>query len=1553
MNLKKFFTLLVLLLSCGFIQNAIGQNTSTIQFANPNTTCNGATPTQFCIDVTLQSAGAAYNTEGWATFVNYNTAVLGAPTVTVNSAFSTTDYNTAVNISTPGVINASCEHLTAVFASITSAPVVAYTACFPVVAAGDPGMSFNNSLGFTLIYDQDFAEVPLDPTPGPFNTPVACAVDPCAGVNITVDAGYNCVDGVATLDITNPSFDLTYTIDGIEVVNGDVLQDGETYFVIGTDANGCAGASSAINVDCPPIVDPCLGVGPITATASYSCNGGGLSLNISGGTGAYTTSLAAGATLVNGDYTITVSDNGACNVADATANLTVSCSVDPCAGIAVPISAGYNCIDGVATLIIENPDATLDYTYDGGGVAANGDVLTDGASYIIVVTNADGCTDSDNIGVVDCPAIDPCAGVLVPVSPGYDCTNGVATLVINNPDATLDYTYAGGGAAATGDVLTDGVTYTIVATNADGCSDSDSTGPVDCPPVDPCAGVAVPISAGYNCIDGVATLIIENPDATLDYTYDGGGVAANGDVLTDGASYIIVVTNADGCTDSDNIGVVDCPAIDPCAGVLIPVSPGYDCTDGVATLVINNQDFQFDYTYAGGGAAATGDVLTDGVTYTIVATNADGCSDSDSTGPVDCPGLDPCAGVTITVDASYGCENGVATLILNNQDGVAYTYGDGSTASNGDSVMDGMTYTITGTNANGCTGSIDVTVDCPIIVDPCAGVTINVTASYNCVSGLGVSATGGTAPYTFVINGNVVSNGTILANGTYTITAEDANGCISNQEVTANCSGCTNPPVVALVPPATAVCNSVSEGNTTFNLNTLLGTSTPGGVWSGTGVTGNTFSGAGLATGGYVITYSIAAAGECPAVSGTRTMFVTDCDPAPTAVSDFIAVEPGTTLVTVNVINNDSDNGAIILTGATVNPANGTVAVNGGNVIYTPSAGATGSITITYTIQDNAGQTSTGTLTVLFSGCLANAGSIDLVSNFVGEDDKFVYCDDASIFVLQSSPFNDDNDFTQVYVVTDTLGNIAAIHTGSPIPAPAPGIWQVCAVNYEDGNITGLNVGANTNNLSGCYSINCADKFLILNPIVVTHTIEYDGPDQIVHFQITGGYPTYSGFGGYSVNWPPFNAVYDPELGYATFDLTFPCSAEGPFNFAVYSDGALCDEFITVTLAPNCPVCNPMPGAMTGSQTLCVGQSASVVSNGLEIHTEDGEVATYVLFNPANPNNILQSVNVTSAAQAAVFTFDDANMDYNTTYSVVAYVGPDENGDNLPDLDNAECTAASTPTQLTFLPPLVLASEAICNDIDQTYTVVLTVTGRDADETYEVMGTNTNASFTGPVSIWGPYQGGSTYQFMVTDENGCTSNDVSSDTINCKITPIQLLSFTGEVLSNGNLLKWSTATEYNNDYFTISRSTDGINFTPVATVDGAGNSSNVLNYNLLDKNAPAGLSYYRLVQTDFNGQKSAPVDITLTRGEIKFGITQLMPVPTNANLEVGFASATKNMVTMTIHNVEGKLISTQNVEANTGFNTIRLDVSAYASGVYFITINNGNEVATGRFVKQQ
>ncbi|MBK9459757.1 MAG: hypothetical protein IPN94_10065 [Sphingobacteriales bacterium] len=103
----------------------------------------------------------------------------------------------------------------------------------------------------------------------------------------------------------------------------------------------------------------------------------------------------------------------------------------------------------------------------------------------------------------------------------------------------------------------------------------------------------------------------------------------------------------------------------------------------------------------------------------------------------------------------------------------------------------------------------------------------------------------------------------------------------------------------------------------------------------GVGVSGNTFSGAGLAAGNYLVTYTIAATANCPAVSGIHTVFVTDCDPTPIAMPDFMPVIPGTSPVTVNVLANDTDSGAIILTSATIDPANGTVSVNGNNVIYT------------------------------------------------------------------------------------------------------------------------------------------------------------------------------------------------------------------------------------------------------------------------------------------------------------------------------------------------------------------------------------------------------------------------------------------------------------------------------------------------------------------------------------------------------------------------------------------------------------------------------------------
>jgi len=86
--------------------------------------------------------------------------------------------------------------------------------------------------------------------------------------------------------------------------------------------------------------------------------------------------------------------------------------------------------------------------------------------------------------------------------------------------------------------------------------------------------------------------------------------------------------------------------------------------------------------------------------------------------------------------------------------------------------------------------------------------------------------------------------------------------------------------------------------------------------------------------------------------------------------------------------------------------------------------------------------------------------------------------------------------------------------------------------------------------------------------------------------------------------------------------------------------------------------------------------------------------------------------------------------------------------------------------------------------------------------------------------------------------------------------PIQLLNFNAVKNNQQVDCKWSTAIEFNNDYFTIERSKDAINFDPIGIVDGAGNSNIILNYSMTDYHPLTGINYYRLRKTDFDGHST-------------------------------------------------------------------------------------------------
>ncbi len=175
--------------------------------------------------------------------------------------------------------------------------------------------------------------------------------------------------------------------------------------------------------------------------------------------------------------------------------------------------------------------------------------------------------------------------------------------------------------------------------------------------------------------------------------------------------------------------------------------------------------------------------------------------------------------------------------------------------------------------------------------------------------------------------------------------------------------------------------------------------------------------------------------------------------------------------------------------------------------------------------------------------------------------------------------------------------------------------------------------------------------------------------------------------------------------------------------------------------------------------------------------------------------------------------------------------------------------------------------------------------------------------------------------------------------------PIELIDFTAR--SDGKVvhLNWATASEVNNDFFTIEKSTNGYIWEIVTFVDGAGNSNTVLDYSTTDENPYTDVSYYRLKQTDFDGQYEYS-DIVAVNHTIDAGF-DLMKVYSqeNGQVVVEITAASNIPVQLNIYNLNGQLINTKDVvTAFEGINTFNIQAENYAAGnIYVVDIVTENQ----------
>lgn len=219
-------------------------------------------------------------------------------------------------------------------------------------------------------------------------------------------------------------------------------------------------------------------------------------------------------------------------------------------------------------------------------------------------------------------------------------------------------------------------------------------------------------------------------------------------------------------------------------------------------------------------------------------------------------------------------------------------------------------------------------------------------------------------------------------------------------------------------------------------------------------------------------------------------------------------------------------------------------------------------------------------------------------------------------------------------------------------------------------------------------------------------------------------------------------------------------------------------------------------------------------------------------------------------------------------------------------------------------------------------------------------------------TTFGPYTAGG-FSFTIMDAAGCQA-ELSQTTFPCDAAlSVELIEFTGRVQDDGNLLNWSTASEINSKNFVLQQSIDGTQFSVINVQESAGNSNSRQDYSFLDMNAPAGVSYYRLMEISQDGVEKIYGVIALDRGSSNdFGLTGLYPNPVKEIMNIDFETSLAADVTVEIYDAVGRLLQTQVVASTEGENSTSIDLSVLSAGFYFVHLKQNNSSVTTRFTKE-
>ena len=185
------------------------------------------------------------------------------------------------------------------------------------------------------------------------------------------------------------------------------------------------------------------------------------------------------------------------------------------------------------------------------------------------------------------------------------------------------------------------------------------------------------------------------------------------------------------------------------------------------------------------------------------------------------------------------------------------------------------------------------------------------------------------------------------------------------------------------------------------------------------------------------------------------------------------------------------------------------------------------------------------------------------------------------------------------------------------------------------------------------------------------------------------------------------------------------------------------------------------------------------------------------------------------------------------------------------------------------------------------------------------------------------------------------------------VLPIELTSFSATCDGRSSYVMWTTATEKNNDYFSLERSDDAINFVEIARIAGAGNSIEPLSYSYTDYGVYGGDNYYRLVQVDYDGTRTASEIIVTNCVETSEEEPEVVayPNPFSSDLTVELENFGDRPASIEVYDVLGRLVYVERADApQNNYQTI-LHLGDLSKSTYTVRVSTADFVINRKVVK--